>query len=657
MQTLTATYSPEDNKLRLYSALRLEPDLYARVKAHGFSWAPKQELFVAPKWTPNREDLLLELCGEIGDEDTSLVERAEERADRFEDYSAKRAHDADRAREGVEAITQNIPLGQPILVGHHSERHARKDAERIENGMRHAVKMWETSRYWEDRAAGALRHAKYKELPAVRHRRVKGLEADKRRHERDMADAEKFTKLWEKEGLDLPRAKAITNRDHISKKFTLAEYPRESTISQYEGDMSLWSALDHGIITAEQAREIALPVHARTIVWAKRWIQHYENRIAYERAMLQETGGLKGEAFDYQVGGQIQRRGQWFPILKINKRDGAVNSLTVSGHWCSTIPIGDVQDYQPPKDGDAEKAKAKAALPPICNYPGEGFIYLTKEECEAKTPKWSDFSKYVYLAETETHARCRVRQIPDPEKQWGRRCVYITDAKLKERPLLALQPPTPVIEVLQSELPAPRPVVPKPEPSVYDRMKEQLRSGVAVQVVSADQLFPTPADLCARMVEMAEIEPGMTVLEPSAGTGAIVKAIIDAVDTEIVAYDINFKLCQHINTTFPSFRVKALHQDFLTVTNGMGQFPRILMNPPFANGADIKHVQHAMKFLEPGGRLVAIMANGPRQAAFLKECEGAEWEALPEGTFKDSGTGVNTQIVTITAPVRELCEA
>jgi len=37
------------------------------------------------------------------------------------------------------------------------------------------------------------------------------------------------------------------------------------------------------------------------------------------------------------------------------------------------------------------------------------------------------------------------------------------------------------------------------------------------------------------------------------------------------------------------------------------------MNPPFENGADIKHIQHAMKMLKPGGRLVAICANGPRQ--------------------------------------------
>jgi hypothetical protein len=87
----TATYFPEDNKLRLYSSSRLDAETYARVKEAGFSYAPKQELFYASMWTPHREDLLLEMCGEIDDEDRTLVERAEERSERFSEYSDKRA--------------------------------------------------------------------------------------------------------------------------------------------------------------------------------------------------------------------------------------------------------------------------------------------------------------------------------------------------------------------------------------------------------------------------------------------------------------------------------------------------------------------------------------------------------------------------------------
>jgi hypothetical protein len=194
---LSATYSPEDNKLRLYTSERLSPELYQRVKARGFSWAPKQKLFVAPMWTPSRADFLTDLCGDIGDEDTTLAERQEQRADRFDVYSDNRAKDAERAKDAVADLTKGISLGQPLVVGHHSQRRAEKVAEKIENGMRKAVRLWETSQYWIRRAEGALHHAKYKAAPGVRARRIKGLEADKRKQERHTAQAIRCLRAWE----------------------------------------------------------------------------------------------------------------------------------------------------------------------------------------------------------------------------------------------------------------------------------------------------------------------------------------------------------------------------------------------------------------------------------------------------------------------------
>ena len=65
VQMYRATYSPDDNKLRLYAASRLDPETYKKVHDAGFRWAPRQALFVAPAWTPGREDVLLSLAGEI----------------------------------------------------------------------------------------------------------------------------------------------------------------------------------------------------------------------------------------------------------------------------------------------------------------------------------------------------------------------------------------------------------------------------------------------------------------------------------------------------------------------------------------------------------------------------------------------------------------
>jgi hypothetical protein len=199
---------PEDNKLRLYPIGRLDSDTYRRVRKAGFIYAPKQGLFVASTWMRAREDLLIELCGEIGDENTTLVGRAEERAERFTDYSGNRARDAQAARNVVAAIVEHIPFGQPILIGHHSEARARRDAERIENGMRRAVQMWETSEYWQRRAAGALSHAKYKERTDVRYRRIKSIETDMRSAQRTVKEYDEAIAVLGVPDLTVERAKA-----------------------------------------------------------------------------------------------------------------------------------------------------------------------------------------------------------------------------------------------------------------------------------------------------------------------------------------------------------------------------------------------------------------------------------------------------------------
>src|SRR5580658_10306923 len=120
MTSFTATYSPDDDKIRLYATTRLDKERYERVKAAGFRWAPKQDLFFTV-WNPRAEDIAIELAGEIDDEDKTLTDRAAERAERFDGYQEKRAAEAGRAKDAVSAIADNIPFGQPILVGHHSE--------------------------------------------------------------------------------------------------------------------------------------------------------------------------------------------------------------------------------------------------------------------------------------------------------------------------------------------------------------------------------------------------------------------------------------------------------------------------------------------------------------------------------------------------------
>ena len=654
---MQATYSPEDNKLRFYPDGRLSPEDYARIKTAGFKWAPAQKLFVAPMWTPEREDLMIEWAGEVGDEDTSLVDRAEERAERFEDYSEKRQEDADRAHAAVHAIADNIPLGQPILVGHHSERHARKDAEKIENGMRRAVKMWEQSKYWEQRAASALAHAKYKERPDVRARRIKTLEADLRRC-----------------------IAAYTPRDN-------------STIMQQKG----WSPaadapkVPHVFCGAGSrgGRWVAVEDLERIKAGYVRWEQHYQNRIAYERAMLDDAGGLVAEQQEIKVGGRVLVRGEWVTVLRVNRKDGNAISFRTNRRYVPIIGTDEVFGYEPPTEEHAAAVSAAMKRPATCNYPGERFATCTQAEWKAIN---KDYKSTVHVIEaTETTARHCVRyaigfklHLPAPTvtEQAANYCssnrthtywpVFITDAKRIDPPTREEQDTKPRAQVIPPPMRddlirraanvAAEPIKPEPEPDAngakFEQLRETLKAGI--QVVSAPQLFPTPPDLARRMVQEADIQPGMCVLEPSAGTGNIVRAVVDAVDTEILGYEINRELCSLLDRTFPSYKLKTICADFLTVqplkslntwptADAACKYPRILMNPPFADRQDIAHIKHAMKFLAPGGRLVAICANGPRQQEQLKPLMDS-WEDLPADTFKESGTGVNTALVIYDAP-------
>jgi 16S rRNA G1207 methylase RsmC len=100
-----------------------------------------------------------------------------------------------------------------------------------------------------------------------------------------------------------------------------------------------------------------------------------------------------------------------------------------------------------------------------------------------------------------------------------------------------------------------------------------------------------------------------------------------------------------------------LHADFMDLrADALGHFDRIVMNPPFVNSQDIQHIEHAIAFLKPGGKIVAICANGPRQSerlGALAEKMGGSFETLPEGSFLTSGTNVRVALFMATVAQTE----
>lgn len=354
----SATYCPEDDKLRFTADARLSKEDYTKiVKTYGFTWAPKQEIFVAV-WTPSREDLLLKWCGSIDDEDYSPEERAADRAERFNGYLGKRLGEATGAADTF--------ASGPNAFGHQSQARAERQARRHDRHRSYAVNQWSKAEYWQTRTAGVISNALHRSSAAVRRSRLLKLEAEERKLNKSQQEHATKWGLWEKvltlDGGDLPVIAHEDNRfigisPETSPAGKLAYALANSGGGDYdfqhprnpERKASLYSLLT-GIdpITPAEAARMWLKRYRRPDDQnghSYRWSQHLALRIEYEKAMLANEGGIAGEA-EIVPGGWIKpsRRDVQFGrahvnaegysrILKVFKSNatGRVTSVQVMG--------------------------------------------------------------------------------------------------------------------------------------------------------------------------------------------------------------------------------------------------------------------------------------------------------------------------------------
>lgn len=165
--------------------------------------------------------------------------------------------------------------------------------------------------------------------------------------------------------------------------------------------------------------------------------------------------------------------------------------------------------------------------------------------------------------------------------------------------------------------------------------------------------FPTPRPLGETVVELAGIEDGMKVLEPEGGTGELADVVSQRFGKSgITCYELQEK-----NVAVLRSKGYSVQQaDFLSVA-ASPEFDRVIMNPPFERQQDIAHVRHAWGFLKPGGRIVAIMSVGftfreNRLSAEFREFvqEYGSYQKNPDGSFRPSGTNVETVTVILCKP-------
>ncbi len=173
-------------------------------------------------------------------------------------------------------------------------------------------------------------------------------------------------------------------------------------------------------------------------------------------------------------------------------------------------------------------------------------------------------------------------------------------------------------------------------PDCSEEKPEQRRPGTAV---SKDlQYYPTPAAVVERVLGDVYIREGDKVLEPSCGCGRFLDALRK---TGATVMGIEVDPGRAAEARAKGHRVMI--GNFLEAVP-TGDFSHVVMNPPFYGKHYAKHVEHALKFLKSGGKLIAIL---PITARYDHGLLKGEWRDLPVGSFSESGTNINTTVLTI----------
>lgn len=192
--------------------------------------------------------------------------------------------------------------------------------------------------------------------------------------------------------------------------------------------------------------------------------------------------------------------------------------------------------------------------------------------------------------------------------------------------------------------------------SEYDRAKSfyfaHQKRTAATKAQEGNDYFATPEPIGYKMVEWLGLKSGEKVLEPSAGHGAISRWFPETTERTIVEPSGKLMPLAQMNTP----GAKAVHGSFEDF-NIINKFDGIAMNPPYGTGGKtaIEHLQKAFKQLHDGGRVVAIIPEGPAaDKRYSKMMEEISSEVvpiadihLPAVAFSRAGTKVGTHIVVL----------
>lgn len=128
--------------------------------------------------------------------------RLARKADRYGEWAESRERKEAAEHHRVHSLLDGIPAGQPILVGHHSERGHRRTLEKADNAMRRAVENHQMAESHAHKSEACARALEKQYKPGFCFRRIEDgkkelREAERRKWQEGIDHAKEKIAFWE----------------------------------------------------------------------------------------------------------------------------------------------------------------------------------------------------------------------------------------------------------------------------------------------------------------------------------------------------------------------------------------------------------------------------------------------------------------------------
>lgn len=175
-----------------------------------------------------------------------------------------------------------------------------------------------------------------------------------------------------------------------------------------------------------------------------------------------------------------------------------------------------------------------------------------------------------------------------------------------------------------------------------------------------DAFFPTPVKVVDKMILTANLKPDSIMLESSAGTGRILdeaKKVINSVDNFVVI-EMNGERQRILRDKGYKVDFNGTFEDSLKDSETLKKIKncnKVVINPPFKNDSDVKHLLISYMFCADNADVVSILQENSlyydrqihrvfKEFLSLIGKDAYEVVSLPAGSFKDELTTVDTVI-------------